>query len=192
MRSFIARSVFGLCFIALVSGATGVTPASAAATSCLPASLKAKLSQIRTKFGPVRIVSTHRKGARIAGSGKRSYHASCRAVDFHPPKGKYSQVVSWLKSTHSGGVGTYSCGMRHIHIDNGSKVRFHKCVNARGARIGKKGKRRYAYKKRNKRYAGKGGKKRYAVKRNATGKKKSPAKVAKRRSGFWKMTAYAR
>jgi hypothetical protein len=56
-----------------------------------------------------------------------SYHASCRAVDFNPPRGKYQQVASWLKANHRGGVGTYSCGHHHIHIDTGPAVRFHKC-----------------------------------------------------------------
>ena len=97
-------------------------------TGCLPGVLKQRLAQIRQKFGPVTIVSTHRPGARIRGSGKPSYHASCRAVDFHPPRGKYGAVASWLKANHGGGVGTYSCSMNHIHIDNGPKVRFHQCI----------------------------------------------------------------
>ena len=84
------------------------TTAQAASTKCLPGVVKKRLAQIRSKFGKVRVISTHRPGARIAGSGKRSYHASCRAVDFHPPKGKYRAVLAWLKSNHKGGVGSYS------------------------------------------------------------------------------------
>ncbi len=138
--------------------------ANAAGSGCLPASVKAKLAQIRAKFGPISIISTHRPGARIAGSGKRSYHASCRAVDFHAPRGKYSQVVAYLKRTHSGGVGTYSCGMHHIHIDNGPRVRFHHCVNARGRPIGKS--HRYASKRyKKKKYAKRSSKRKYAKKR---------------------------
>ena len=137
--------------------------ANAAGSGCLPASVKAKLAQIRAKFGPVQVISTHRPGARIAGSGKRSYHASCRAVDFKPPRGKYSQVVAYLKSTHNGGVGTYSCGMHHIHIDNGPRVRFHHCVNARGRPIGKS--RHYASKRHKKKYAKRSSKRHYAKKR---------------------------
>lgn len=148
--------------------------AQASSTSCLPGSVKAKLTQIRAKFGPVSIVSTHRPGARIAGSGKRSYHASCRAVDFHPPRGKYRQVVAWLKSNHSGGVGTYSCGMHHVHIDNGPRVRFHHCVNASGRPVGKK--RHYARGKSKKQYA----KKRYAKKAYAGKKRTASKKAAKR------------
>ncbi|MGI9425084.1 MAG: D-Ala-D-Ala carboxypeptidase family metallohydrolase [Hyphomicrobiaceae bacterium] len=109
-------------------------------SSCLPGVLRHRLSQIRAKFGHVRVISTFRRGARIAGTGRRSYHASCRAVDFHPPRGKYRAVAAWLKRNHGGGVGTYSCGLHHIHIDNGPRVRFHKCGKGR---------------KRGKRYAGK-------------------------------------
>lgn len=100
-----------------------------AASNCLPRELKSKLAQVSKQFGKVEIVSTYRAGARMP-SGKSSYHASCRAVDFNPPRGKYSQVASWLKANHSGGVGTYSCGMHHIHIDNGPAYRFHTCQRA--------------------------------------------------------------
>lgn len=101
-------------------------PAQAASESCLPSVLKTRLAQIRKQFGPIKVISTFRKNATIRGSGKRSYHASCRAVDFVPPRGKYKQVVRWLYGNHEGGVGTYSC-MNHIHIDNGPNVRFSKC-----------------------------------------------------------------
>ena len=94
--------------------------------SCLPGSLKSRLAQVRKNFGSIQVVSTHRPGATINGSGKRSYHATCRAVDFVPPSGKYSKVTRWLYANHEGGVGTYTC-MNHIHIDNGPNVRWSKC-----------------------------------------------------------------
>jgi hypothetical protein len=100
-----------------------------ASSSCLPGALKSRLTEIKRKFGPVQVLSTYRGGARMP-NGRSSYHASCRAVDFKPPAGKYSQVANWLKSTHGGGVGTYSCGMNHIHIDSGPRVRFHHCQRA--------------------------------------------------------------
>ena len=68
-----------------------------AANNCLPRELKSKLAQVSQKFGKVQIVSTYRSGARMP-NGRTSFHASCRAVDFNPPRGKYSQVASWLKS----------------------------------------------------------------------------------------------
>ncbi len=100
-----------------------------ASGSCLPKDLKNRLAQISSKFGKVEVISTYRRGASM-GNGRSSFHASCRAVDFNPPRGKSGQVASWLKSNHGGGVGTYSCGMHHIHIDNGPKVRFHHCQSA--------------------------------------------------------------
>lgn len=100
-----------------------------AANNCLPRELKSRLAQVSQKFGKVQIVSTYRAGARMP-NGRTSFHASCRAVDFNPPRGKYKQVASWLKSNHKGGVGTYSCGMHHIHIDNGPAYRFHHCQSA--------------------------------------------------------------
>ena len=109
-------------------GASAPAAAHSSATGCLPGTVKSTLSQIEKRFGRIQVVSTHRPGARIAGSGRTSYHASCRAADFDAPRGKHAAVVTWLKSNFSGGVGTYACGMHHIHIDNGPQVRWHKCV----------------------------------------------------------------
>lgn len=154
MRPFPANGRFGaflaLTFLCILTMAQPAVAAKGASTSggCLPGAIKAKLNDIRAKFGPITIVSSFRRGARIAGTGRVSLHASCRAVDFHPPKGKYSAVLAYLQRTHSGGLGTYSCGMHHLHIDNGPKVRFHHCVSSSG-RIAKarkrKGKRSKAY-----------------------------------------------
>lgn len=120
--------VFTLAALAVL--ATSALPAAKAEAECIPGPLASKLKQIRAKFGPVQVISTFRKGATIAGSGRPSLHASCRAVDFNPPKGKYNQVLSWLKANHGGGVGSYSCGMHHIHIDTGPKLYFHRCQSA--------------------------------------------------------------
>lgn len=125
-------------------------------SSCLPGVLKRRLSQLRSRFGSIRVISTFRRGARIAGTGRRSYHASCRAVDFLPPRGKYRAVANWLKKNHFGGVGTYSCGMYHIHIDNGPRVRFHKCGRRSSVRYAKRkrrGSRKAVYRKRQRRAA---------------------------------------
>lgn len=89
----------------------------AKAPACLPDRLKATLRSIEQKWGPVRIISTHRPGARVRKTGRPSLHASCRAVDFRPPKGTYRAVAAWLKKSHAGGVGTYSGKHNHIHID---------------------------------------------------------------------------
>lgn len=138
--------------------------AASSSSSCLPGVLRRRLSQLRAKFGPIRVISTFRRGARIAGTGRRSFHASCRAVDFLPPRGKYRAVANWLKKNHFGGVGTYSCGMYHIHIDNGPRVRFHKC--------GRRSTSRYAKRKRSR--------SRKAIHRNR--KRKSASRQRARRS----------
>lgn len=124
-----ARSAAGLVLAAgfFLFGSAGQGAQAANLPSCVPSDLRQTIASIQSQFGPVKVISTFRKGARIAGSGKPSYHASCRAVDFHPPAGKHAQVVSWLKANHKGGVGTYSCGASHVHIDNGPTVRFHHC-----------------------------------------------------------------
>ena len=67
MSSFLrlGRVFMVLALLAGLGTAAAPQPSHAGA-GCLPGSLKAKLNQIRQKFGPVSIVSTHRPGARIA------------------------------------------------------------------------------------------------------------------------------
>ena len=84
--------------------------------------------QVRT--GPHRL-----RGAVIAGTGRRSLHASCRAVDFHAPAGKRAAVIAWLRTNHKGGLGIYSCGMSHLHIDNGGNYTWNKCVGGGRRRV---------------------------------------------------------
>jgi uncharacterized protein YcbK (DUF882 family) len=128
-KAGILRSATSALFICTALAATSSSAAAySTSTGCLPGNVKSALWDIQKRFGKIQVVSTHRPGARIAGSGRQSYHASCRAVDFKAPSGKHSAVVSWLKSNFSGGIGTYSCSMHHIHIDNGPQVRWHKCV----------------------------------------------------------------
>lgn len=93
--------------------------------SCLPQPLQAILGTIQALFGPLSIISTHRPGAVIAGTNRRSHHAHCNAVDFVPKRNK-QEVINYLKQNWNGGVGTYSGRMNHIHIDGGRRVRFHK------------------------------------------------------------------
>lgn len=87
--------------------------------SCLTSDARSLLNRIENRFGRVDIVSTCRPGAKIAGSGRPSRHASGNAIDFNPPKGRKSEVVKWLIANHhGGGVMTYS-GMNHVHVDVG-------------------------------------------------------------------------
>ena len=121
MRNVILTVLFAFLMLA---GTSQFSMAGRHPTSCLPASIKARLNQIRKKFGPVQIISTLRRGARIAGTGRRSKHADCRAVDF---KVKNKQKVwRWLNKVHDGGVGIYHGTCSHLHIDNGHRARWNR------------------------------------------------------------------
>ncbi|MGE0767301.1 MAG: hypothetical protein AB7L90_12615 [Hyphomicrobiaceae bacterium] len=98
----------------------GHTRSASAGTSrsCLTGAARGLLSRIESHFGSVRIISTCRPGARIAGTGRISRHASGNAVDFDAG-GRKSKIVSWLIANHkSGGTMTYP-DMSHIHVDIG-------------------------------------------------------------------------
>jgi Peptidase M15 len=88
---------------------------------CLTPAAHALLSRIEAQFGSVRIISTCRLGAVIAGTGRLSRHANGNAIDFDPPAGRKAEVVRWLIENHrSGGVMTYAA-MNHIHVDIGRR-----------------------------------------------------------------------
>jgi hypothetical protein len=101
--------------------------------ACLPYELKNLLATIESRFGPVKVVSTHRPGARIPGTRHASFHATCRAVDFHPAPGKYREVLAYLRGQWNGGIGTYSGQQHHLHIDVGHKIVWHTHVG--GSRV---------------------------------------------------------
>ena len=86
---------------------------------CTPIELKIALNKISRRFGPVKVHSTHRwplENARKGGK-KRSYHLTCRAVDFSVP-GDPAQVKSYIRSLWEVG-GYYPRGF--YHIDNGPR-----------------------------------------------------------------------
>lgn len=94
----------------------------AASTSraCLTPAARGLLNRIEAQFGRVQVISTCRPGARIAGTGRISRHASGNAVDFNAG-GKKAQIVRWLMANHrSGGIMTYA-GMSHVHVDIGPR-----------------------------------------------------------------------
>jgi hypothetical protein len=85
---------------------------------CLTEAVRAVLNKIEERFGPVRVISTCRPGARIAGSGRISRHASGNAVDFEAGSRK-GAIINWLVANHkTGGTMTYA-NMSHIHVDVG-------------------------------------------------------------------------
>jgi hypothetical protein len=78
----------------------------------------ALLDRIESNFGPVNVISGYRPGARIAGTGRISRHASGNAIDFDAGSRK-GAIVKWLIANHkSGGTMTYA-DMGHIHVDIG-------------------------------------------------------------------------
>ncbi|MCC7252073.1 D-Ala-D-Ala carboxypeptidase family metallohydrolase [Hyphomicrobium sp.] len=91
-----------------------------ASRGCLQAPAAALLSRIEQQFGPVKVISTCRPGAVIAGSGKPSKHRYGLAVDFDAGARKQA-IVNWLRANHtSGGTMTYA-RMSHIHVDIGPR-----------------------------------------------------------------------
>ena len=89
-----------------------------ASRSCLTSSARTLLSRIEQKFGRMQLVSTCRPGARIAGTGRTSRHASGNAIDFHAG-GRKGAVVQWLIANHRGGGTMTYARMSHIHVDVG-------------------------------------------------------------------------
>ena len=85
--------------------------------NCLTAAARALLDRIEQRFGPVKVMSTCRPGAIIAGTGRPSRHASGNAVDFNAGNRK-AAIIEWLTANHRGGTMTYP-GMDHIHVDIG-------------------------------------------------------------------------
>jgi hypothetical protein len=63
------------------------------------------------------VISGYRPGARIAGSGHASMHASGRAVDIRGnPQCIYSHLHGW-----SGGYSTDYASVQHVHISLGGR-----------------------------------------------------------------------
>lgn len=92
--------------------------AKGAPRGCLTSAVRAVLDKVEARFGPVKVISTCRPGARIAGSGRISRHASGNAVDFEAGSRK-GAIIDWLVANHkTGGTMTYA-DMSHIHVDVG-------------------------------------------------------------------------
>lgn len=86
-------------------------------TACLPDSIKRALSIVQRACGPVTVTSAHRPGARVAGSGRVSLHASCRAADF--------QIADWrcvlttlTRKVWPYGLSTDYLAVNHYHISD--------------------------------------------------------------------------
>ncbi len=124
-----------------------IADAKGAPRKCLTPAVRAVLDQIEARFGPVQVISTCRPGARIAGSGRISRHASGNAVDFEAGKRK-GAIIDWLVANHKkGGTMTYP-SMSHIHVDVGqhfvSLAGGRKYASRSGSGSGSSSSRRYA------------------------------------------------
>ena len=118
-KSMFVALLGSLALLAPVTAEAKSYSSSSGSGSCLTSEARALLGRIQARFGKVEIISTCRKGARIAKTGRPSKHASGQAIDFRIP-GRKREVVKWLIANHgSGGTMTYS-DMDHIHVDVGS------------------------------------------------------------------------
>lgn len=110
--------------LAMLAAAPLTSPAAeagaTASRSCLTSPARNLLARIERQFGTMQVVSTCRPGARIAGTGRISRHASGNAVDFNAGLRK-GAVIRWLLANHhSGGTMTYAHS-GHIHVDIGPR-----------------------------------------------------------------------
>ena len=67
--------------VILAAAVAASTQAQAHSTSCTPAHLMSALKQVEAECGAAKIVSAHRPGARIAGTGRVSQHSFCNGTN---------------------------------------------------------------------------------------------------------------
>ena len=88
---------------------------------CVPWRLKTVLHRVSRRYGPVTVHSTHRWLIEnwLKGGKPRSYHLTCRAVDFDV-RGDPPGVLEFLKAQREvGGYARYPQGF--YHIDTGPR-----------------------------------------------------------------------
>lgn len=92
---------------------------SSASTSreCLTGETHSLLAGLEARVGRVKVISTCRPGAIIAGTNRPSQHRYGKAVDFMPTPGQRVPALAWLRANARGAVITYGSG--HIHFDTG-------------------------------------------------------------------------
>ncbi len=89
---------------------------------CVPLRLKVVLNKVSQNFGPVKVYSSHRwplENKRKGGKAK-SYHLTCRAVDFAVDANRY-EVMDFLKSRREVGGYSYYPRQGFYHIDTGPR-----------------------------------------------------------------------
>lgn len=122
--SVFVRTLSAALVLAAASGPAFAGPKAKSAGSgsstslaCLPPELRSALADVEQKFGPVTVISTHRPGAVVAGTGRPSQHRDCGAVDFRPSGNRRAIIAHLRKDPRVKGLGIYRSG--HIHIDAG-------------------------------------------------------------------------
>ncbi|MCB1464702.1 MAG: DUF882 domain-containing protein [Nitratireductor sp.] len=88
---------------------------------CVPLRLKIVLNRVSRRYGPVTVHSSHRWLIEnwLKGGKPRSYHLSCRAVDF-AVRGDPPGVLEFIKAQREvGGYARYKQGF--YHIDTGPR-----------------------------------------------------------------------
>lgn len=89
---------------------------------CVPLRLKIVLNKVSQNFGPVKVYSSHRwllENKRKGGKAK-SYHLTCRAVDFAVGGNPY-EVIEFLKSRSEVGGYSHYPAQGFFHIDTGPR-----------------------------------------------------------------------
>jgi uncharacterized protein YcbK (DUF882 family) len=78
--------------------------------SCFPPQLRAAISQLQSRIGPIQITSGYRLS-------RHSFHGKCMAVDFRPLYVSRGTAVAAMRSIPGvGGIGTYH-GKGILHMD---------------------------------------------------------------------------
>lgn len=142
------RLILAIALVFVMSGDLHARGGCGTSTSPNSLSMQARSLWYRIKatFPDAEIVSAYRCGARIAGTGHVSYHASGNAIDWTTRN--YRAGIAWSRANASGLTMTYG-GMSHIHSDVG---RYHTYAHAGG----KKSYSRRAYASKYQRHARRG------------------------------------
>lgn len=156
MRAILAACAL-LCVLTVPAGASWLSPLTlfgpavkertlpgyqraSASRSCLTAATRSVLARLEARFGTVKVISTCRPGAVIAGTRRPSYHRYGMAVDFMAPRGRKAEVVQWL---YRQGTLVMTYGrMSHVHFNLGQGARI--ACGGCGKKIGRKARKAYA------------------------------------------------
>lgn len=101
-----------------ITAARWRAPSFSTSEKCLPSQLRNALSYLRSHYGKVTVISSFRRGAVIAGSRKRSKHATCQAVDFYVENQEKARQWLWKQPLEV--IAYKSRQFHHLHVAVGS------------------------------------------------------------------------